>query len=139
MKLLVTPTVQKLDLAEWNDSFKGQSLHVWVDPPRALLEERKSYSQMYWDFLKSNAVPEGQAEMQEQAKSRQEREEAFLKDWNPMKWAFFARLWSQGPQETHWELAELIELDQSNPRLLQWMIARSNEMLDNYRGAEKKA
>ena len=53
--------------------------------------------------------------------------------------AWYATLWSHGPQEaTHPTAAEIAALNDANPKLLAWLIERSNELLDTYRGVEKK-
>ena len=156
MKIELTPTLQTIDLGGWNPAAQGQLIYVWVDPRRDLLRERSAYSQEYASFLAGLRIPPPDEPIEETKKEtkqekalrleqerlelagRQERLDEFLKTWNVRVYAWYAELWSQGPQGTTWTVEELAELDQTNPKLLAWLIGRSKELLDEYRGAEKK-
>lgn len=158
---LFTPTTQPLDLGDWNAEAKGQKVHVWVDPPRDFLREKRAFNQEYVDFLTSlvPAAPpptppqikkydleRGESKKQKTKKDilleecqRLERMEAFLREWNPRVYAWYAKLWSYGPAEAlHPTAAETLQLNEGNPKFLAWLIRRSNEILDGYRGVEKK-
>jgi hypothetical protein len=147
MKYDITPTLDKIDLGEWNPTAKGQIIYVWVDPPLDVLQERKAYSQDYNNYIanlaktlkkpakeKSARLEAGRQELQES----QEQLDKFLKSWNLRVCAWYARLWSQGPEGTHWTAEELAGMAQQNPKLLAWLLKRSKELLDGYRSAEKR-
>jgi hypothetical protein len=151
MKLNIPPTLQPLDLGDWNLEAKGQVIHIWVDPPQDVLRKRDAFRREYIDFmaglLQKPEVPAGKIKLAAKAvwekklqekKQHLERIEEFIKSWNPKVHTWYAELWSHGPEGTHWTVDELDVLRLDNPNLLNWLIARSNEMLDGYRGAEKK-
>jgi hypothetical protein len=153
MSFNIPPTLQSLDLGDWNPAAKGQKIHVWVDPPRVVLQERTAFRQEYDQFLESLVRPVAQqtpqstdeaAEMERQ-KSRidedKQKTDAFLATWNPKRQAFFEKIWARGPvsdKDFHPTVAEMEQLEQDNPQLLHWLFNRSSELIDNYHGAEKK-
>lgn len=151
MKLNIPPTLQTIDLADWNPEAKGQVIYVWVDPPSDVLKERSDFRQEYTAFMaellaKPDESPKKEkpsAKVLQANKIQQEKQflasvEEFTKAQAPKVHAWYAALWSEGKEDTRWTAEELAEMKKKNPNLLNWLTGRSNELLDFYRGAEKK-
>lgn len=146
--LLTTPTTQPIDLGDWNETARGKFVHVWVDPPKPILRERDKFNRDYANFMLSQNISAkaksagGRSPKQSKGPTVAEQAErltAFLNTWKKDVYAWYAKLWSAGPAETHWTVDEIAELDEQNPQLLKWLFEQTKTLLDNYGRAEKNA
>jgi hypothetical protein len=143
------PTVQAIDLEEWNAEAKGMMVYVWVDPPRAMLKEREAFRDeidTFFDGLTPKADPEKKPEADPKAKPAMDLKaitksfEKFKKTLDPRIYAWYAKMWSYGPEDgMHPSVDEIEQMNEANPNFLTWLKTRTGEVLDTYRGAEKKS
>jgi hypothetical protein len=124
--LEVRPILRPLDLGDYNDTFRGQVLQVWVNPPRAFIRER---DELVGQFTLRNQAAKG--------KKGRALFAAWLIGFELSMNEWFAKLWSQGEQkESAKEISDLFEKD---PALVEWLKRSSIEMLSAHRNAEKKS
>jgi len=93
------------------------TVHVWVNPPRALLDE-------YW-----NAVEAAQKAV------------AGAGEWNGFFADWYAQLWSQHPDSaTHWtaQAVKTLAASDTDPALYVWLVQKSHELIAAHRRGEKK-
>lgn len=120
MKLEIPHIVKPVSLSEYAPEMDAV-LHVWVNPPRAVLLE-------YYTILEkvSDAVKAGDKDVIEAAG-------ASLMDW-------FALIWSAGGDA--WTGAEVKELSErcmdTDPALWGWLTARTYELITEHRADAKK-
>lgn len=149
MKLNIAKVIRSLDLAEYAEAYKGQTVHVWVNPDMGTLRRREllveKYNRMLKDMLDLGKQVDGIPEAARQAMAEQARTqiEAFntfaLGEFTDGINKWFAELWSQGSDPaTHWTVEELVNLNEHDPALYQWMKNQSVEMLERHREREKK-
>ncbi len=100
MDIQIPKVVRTVDLSGYAEELRGQFLHIWVNPPLGILREYSELAEM----LKGDAAVVD-------VKAINER----LNNW-------YCVLWSQGPEPTHWTVAELHELEEKDPAFLEWMI-----------------
>lgn len=127
MKINIPKVIAKVDYGEYASEMTGQYLHVWLNPPLEVLREHDEI--MRGD--KSNG--EGQA-----AKSKEEIEKDIQERENQMK-EWYAKIWSQGPEGTHWTAEELRELESKDPTLLTWMINSTWQKRSEHLARKKKS
>lgn len=138
--LLTTPTTQTIDLGDWNETARGKLIHVWVDPPKPILRQREKFTQDYARFiLQNDTAAKGSALDKKSLPGKTEKLAAFLETWKADVYAWYAQLWSAGPEETRWTVGEIAELDEQNPQLLKWLFEQTKTLLDTYGRAEKNA
>ncbi len=120
MKITVPKIVRELRVSEYAEEFGDLAIQVWVNPPRALLEEL--FEQM-------------------ERKPEETDEHYAVKAGRVIE--IIAELWSQGSDpETHWTKDELIQLGmetaETDPELWRWLRGRTFEMIGEHRRLEKK-
>jgi len=111
-------------------------IHVWVNPPRAMLERYEE------SFQKVRALS---ARIQDGKLSKEEGEEIAkqLEEEGSYQVEFFSELWSQHKDpETHWSAEEVTQLIQgvreTDPMLFVWMTNQSVGLIVEHRTITKK-
>ena len=145
MKLNISKVIQSLELGGYAEEMQGQAVKVWVNPDLAVLRRRETLIEKYNRLLKNlTDVPEAADKHKIKAAEQvRERLEAFnefaLGDFVNGIHDWFAELWSQSADPaTHWTREELVQLNEADPALYQWMKNRSIEMIEAHRVREKK-
>jgi len=150
MKLTIPKTVRFLPLQDYdleNADLAGVGIFVWVDPPRSVLAEFDRLNGEYATALDS-LVKKVTAGTKQQPKPRLQGWLDLVfgrksKDFKPVTYrrslyTWYARLWSQGPEETHWTAAELESVEEHNPLFLEWLCRRSWVLVEEHRASVKK-
>lgn len=139
MKLSIKKIIRPLDLGEKAVEFGGQTIQVWVNPTLAFLRERDAVFMMYAEKQKVLTDAE-KARSGDLAKLNLEFAAWIDGEFTEKNNEWFSRLWSQDENTaTHWTLAEINEIKQADPALLDWLKSRSVEMITEYRRMEKKS
>lgn len=113
MRIVIPKVLAAVDLAGYAGELAGQFLHVWVNPPLEVLRRH--------DELVKPVAGVGD----------EERNRALL--------AWYAVLWSQGPEPTHWTTDELLELERDDPALLSYLIRETWAARGEHVGRKKKS
>lgn len=115
MQIVIPKIVKPLKLGDYAPEFGEDEIMVHVNPTRAEL-------QAYWDLA-------------ERARNGEDVGEKIA--------AWFACLWSQGNEESHWTTEQVLELVsngfETDPRLFGWLSAKSLGMIADHRAGQKKA
>ncbi len=152
--LRIPKLVIPLDLGGYSPELAGESIQVWVDPPRRL---RQAYDNLLVDVQQieiqraASATPDAAATPQSDA--AQDRFAGFLKnaqallnlrkktiargartDTRILEW--YLEIWSQGSQP--FTLAELERIEDENPAFLGWMIGETWRMIQENQARLKK-
>ena len=144
MNLNIPSVLERLPLKEYHPDFGERALFVWVNPTRALLDQRRELLRELQQHIqngveKEKAFPED-PEKAEQARQRAIDEyQAFLAEFNQRMYAWFAEIWSQGPDETHVSAEEIAAWDAQAPAFVEWLTTRTWDMLAEHRARRKKA
>lgn len=121
MKIEIPHIVRPLHLGAYASELEGVSVQVWVNPPREMLARR-------FELVKQ---------------SREATEQAELERIGAEMIAWYAELWSQGPEDTRWSVEDvntLIEqMNDTDPGLWVWLTGQSQEMIVAHRQQKKKA
>ena len=136
MRNLKIPVIlQGLDLSEYHESLKGETLQVWVNPPLTIREE---HAQVFfeWNLAEvetgkgvENKLPD---EKLAAFKALRDKYEARINEW-------FCRIWSQGPEDSRMPLEELTVLNASDPAFVEWLKRRTMTLIEEHRREQKKA
>ena len=159
MRFEIPITVRQLPLQGYdpeNASLGGVAIHVWVDPPRAVLLEFHRLNRSYVDRLDELArqAQAGKSPAKKPASrpwawlglvlGRKNGAQvpaefkAFTEGYRRAIYAWYAALWSQGPDPaTHWTADELEQMDAANPSLYDWLCRQSWALIDGH-GADTK-
>ena len=155
MKFEIPKTTRFLALQEYdpeNASLAGVGIHVWVDPPRQVLQEFDSLNHNFRQLLdrliktgKGKQKPLSGAERLAgwlKAVTSREKDSRFKDETESYRrsiQAWYTRLWSQNPDaETHWTVAELEKINDQNPRLYEWLCVSSWALIEKHREDVKK-
>jgi hypothetical protein len=160
MKFEFPKTVRQLPLQEYdpaNASLAGVAIHVWVDPPRAVLLEFHRLNRSYAERLDALARQAQAGKLpQKKAPGRvagwvravlgrregnpvPEEFRSFTESYRRAIHAWYAALWSQSPDEsTHWTADELEQMDAANPALYDWLCRQSWLLIDGHGTDTKK-
>lgn len=114
MKFNVPKIVKPMKLSEYAPEFAKIEIPVWVNPPRAMLQE-------YLAMVESGKESPGEVGQK-------------IAAW-------LSNVWSQGEEDTHWtpeEVLELVTVD-SDPRLFAWCCWRTVAMITEHRVGQKKS
>ena len=131
MKFEIKQIIKAVDLGEYAEVYRGKTLRVWVNPPRAVWRE---YEGVLDENQRRVAEMLGdKTRIEEHAKWAAEIFVPVVHDW-------YAKMWSQSdnPAE-HWSADEIAELSEADPALYEWMQRRSLRELTEFRKAEKKS
>lgn len=143
MKINLPKTVRVLELQGYdpeNAALTGVGIHVWVDPPRAVLQEYDRINRQFASLLqKSGDKPVKKTTLldllaRRKALSRQPAVEAY----HQALYAWYARMWSQGPEGTHWNVSELSTISAENPAFWEWLERSTWLLIEEHRGTIKK-
>lgn len=135
MKLKIEKILKPLELKDYAPEYGDASLMVWINPPRAM---REKLNELYAEF-RQKTLKQSKREVevsQDKSVLKKELDEykAFIKDWNHRVQEWYVQIWSQGVADTHWSVEELEEIDQADPKLMAWMLTRTQELLDVKKG-----
>lgn len=135
MKIKYQDVLKPLYLHEYAESYKDQddpALMIWVNPPRELLKGRAllddEYTQIVREFQDKADDPKAQKKF-----------ESAVEEFVQRSHVWYARIWSQGPPDTHWTVEEINELNERDPALLAWLCERTRIMLQEHREHQKNA
>ncbi|MGD0535899.1 MAG: hypothetical protein ABR999_10765 [Methanoregula sp.] len=127
-----------LDLGGYHKAYVGQTLQVWVNPPR---EKRQAYMQISRRILEA-ANEVGGLDPQTD-KKRAEELDLESKQLIAQADAWLAEMWSQGAVETHLSVAEVVKLREEtfdiDPRFFGWLVGESLRLMLEHQGIVKKA
>jgi hypothetical protein len=134
--------VLPVNLGGYAPELEGRCLFVWVNPPRKKLTE---YDELVTALQERELVQAKRTLVEEDAESGGEKAEktvlarAFDQvgrmlrrrkeqpaegiDEQLLRW--YAEIWSCGPDDTGWTVAELREMEAEDPSVLSWMIAQT--------------
>jgi len=130
--------VEALELGAYHKQYAGQSVQVWVNPPS---EKRREFSLLRDEIKK---LEDDRKELRETivpdaAENLGKRTGELLVKMD--EW--LSEMWSQGPQETHLSVAEIVKLREETfdiePQLFGWLVMSSRRMMVEHLGAVKKA
>lgn len=129
MKIEIKKVVRDLSLGEYASEYEGLTVKVWVNPDRGTVAERDNlqveFNRQMTDASTNAALLDAM--------------QAWVADvYLPAIFAWYARIWSQGEESTHWTIEELKALDERDPALYDWMKKRSFQMIVEHRNREKK-
>lgn len=149
MKLNISKVIEPLDLGEYAEAMRGQTVQVWVNPDRATIRQREllldEYNRRLREMNESaaktkDASKKSTPDLAEKFRAKMDEFAAYatgeflqgIHEW-------FANLWSQGSDPAkHWTADELVELNEADPALYQWLKNMSIEMITGHREREKK-
>jgi hypothetical protein len=137
MKLNIQPILKPLDLGEYDpEHMQGQSLQVWVNPPLNTLNELDELNREF-TRRSTNLLYPDKGDKRDLAKRTADFDDWFSSVFLHQTNAWYARILSQGPEETRWKADDLDEVYQASPGLLKW-IKESVMQLINEQGTAKK-
>lgn len=128
-KINIPVLVRPIDLADYAPELAGGTVHVWVNPTRDVVEERRKIFAEIGELLKV------EAEQRDDAWSARDDE------LGQRSVAWYARVWSQHPDpETHWTPEEVNALSEheTDPGLYRWLIARTIALMEDHRQGNLK-
>lgn len=142
MKINIPKVIVPVNMVAYAPELDGQFLHVWVNPPleklnyyNDLLTELQSRELQQAEQVLFPNVPEAPAAAK--VKSPVAAAINQLKHWVVSKkdkpaeglaqelLEWYAEMWSQGPEHTHWSTDELRTLEAQDPTFLSWMISQT--------------
>lgn len=135
-KIQIPKIVRPLRLADYAPEYGDAVIQVWVNPPRALVEEYREALELAYaaqSSIAGGALEEaGQGEALRQISAAGERIIAWM-----------AQIWSQGyDAESHWTAAEVQELvahsEDRDPGLWPWLSAQTRNLILEHRTRAKK-
>jgi len=155
MKINIPKIITQISMTAYSSELEGNWLYVWVNPPMEMLAE---YNQLVTRVQEQElagarkVLVDGESAPENGRKSATGLALAFdqaakwlnLKKETPadgldiklLDW--YARLWSQGPAETHWTVSELRTLEAQDPAFLSWMIGETWQALTAHKQQKKK-
>lgn len=138
MKILVPPIVRPVDLAAYAPEIKRDDggavlVYVWVNPPVRVLDEYDAIRAEIDTNSAALAESASDAERVAQVGQRISATGQRLADW-------YSRLWSQGPDGTHWTAADVRDLGTSDtdPALYPWLRNESWRLIREHRELSRK-
>jgi hypothetical protein len=130
------PTIaKKLDLANYSSAFKGNSVRVWVNPPRSLLDE---YVDVQAEFRKmTELIKPSTSKLLNKflfSERRRRRLEAKTKELNRRFYVWFSKILSAHPNEnTHITADDLEvfhkEVNDKDPAFWSWLTKSAESMI----------
>ena len=121
MKFDIPKVLRPLSLAEYGAEYAEAVIQVWVNPPRAKVQE-------YLDILRQVADPDEKIDLEQLGGE--------VSEW-------LSEIWSQGEPDTHWPPEEVSQLYQAcvdrDPLLWQYISGQTWGMILEYRTSLKKA
>ncbi len=140
-KFDVLKVIRPIRLCEYAAAYENKVIHVWVNPPTALVREHdRLIAESEALKLKLGLIPGGPGGLTEEetkaaATQLAEIGKRYL-DW-------FAQIWSAGPDDTHVTADEINDLIQAavdtDPYFWAWLSGHTVEMILQHRIGQKKA
>ena len=144
LKIKVSKFVRPLDLGEYVPELAGQTISVWVNPPREKVLA-------YGDILKAidgfgveisrlearmKAEPENAVDIVEEINAMTKR----IKKANDSLFAWYAEIWSQGDEEESIESVREFATStmDTDPALWRWVAQSTVLMISAHRAGAKK-
>ena len=139
MKIEIPKVVVPVDLGGYAAELTGKTLYVWVNPS---MDKLKEYDDLRTELQQQELTAAQQVLMPEQQPAEQEasvlkrtfeevrrllniRKADKPQGVHPKMLAWYAEMWSQGPAEMAWTVAELQDLEKRDPAFLGWMISQT--------------
>ena len=153
MKIEIPKVIVPVDFGGYAAELAGKFLQVWVNPPQDVLSAYTSLvtELQQAELAEAQKTLEPESEPAEKDAGTISKTLAQLKRWlnikqttppkgiNPRMLEWYAALWSQGPEATHWTLAELETLEFKDPAILSWMISQTWKARVEHIERKKKA
>jgi len=159
MKFEFEKVVLPLELRDYFPAYDGQQIHVWVNPPRAMKQEREEIirrsSRMLSELVSgqrsavSKEVVSGQLSAGKRWLQRvlglfkqpmDSAELGAVQHMNAGMFGWLSRIWSQHDDpESRWSVDEIQVVYDEDPALYQWMVRRTIGMMEDFRTEKKKA
>lgn len=154
MKITIPRVVTPVSLANYAPELDGKNLYVWVNPPKDKLQ---AYNETVLSLQAQDVEEARQTLFPAESSSEKKEESALLKayglvsrflslkkerkpeglDQKLLDW--YAEIWSQGPQDSHWTVDELRVVESQDPAFLSWMIAQTWNVRSEHIERKKKA
>lgn len=139
MQIHIPSITRPIHLSDYDPSVtNGASqavMHVWVNPPRALLDEYREYLALSKALQQqAESTPETEKEKLQEIIEQMIHTSNFFSE-------FYARLWSQHDDpHTHFAPDEVRRLGDhpTDPQLYTWLTRRTWELIAEYRDATQK-
>lgn len=142
MRISLPKTVRFLTFREYdpeNPELAGVGIHVWVDPPRAVLQEYDRINREFSQVLQqATGKPRQKVTFLDILKGHKKLGKDLIQAFRRSIYEWYARLWSQGPEGTHWDADEVAAIDEHNPAFLEYMEHQSWALVEQHRTDIKK-
>jgi hypothetical protein len=160
MKIEFAKITQALDLGDYYEPYRGTVIQVWVNPTWETRKWRDRILQRLAKCLGELSVLVSESgKPAEQKKNKgavyepslqelqreplpdilDKRKEELQKELQKEAFSWLAELWSQSAkEESHWSVDEIDILFNTDPKLYEWLMRRSVEMIEQFRSDEKK-
>lgn len=130
--------VRPIQLKEYAPEFGEEVVDVWVNPPRGELavnfEQAKRHQEL---IVKMLSIAEKKNKKNPELQAIKDEEEATRKEI----YGWFAKIWSQGPDEkNHWtaEEVETLHKSETDPVFYRWLTVTTQTMINDWRMELKK-
>lgn len=143
MKINIPKVIRPLDLAEYAPEYDGAVIQVWVNPPRSM---REQFQEIRLGLMRTadeiqqlaaEAEDRNAPEYLEKIKAAGERMSAA----NRALYEWHSEIWSQSTADD-WTPEQVEELSdhalENDPQLWQYVLTRTAEMIQEYRGGRQK-
>lgn len=135
-----------LDYDPEQPALSGVGIQVWVDPPNAVIQDYHRINRQLADLLNLTAgtpaapktAPIWTRLLSLLDARRKLAHTAPLAAYHRALFAWYAALWSQGPEGTHWTADELAVIYEDNPAFWKWLTATSWVMINVHWDEAKK-
>ena len=135
-RLDIPKILKQLELAQYAPEFGDAVIQVWVNPPRDMLRQ---YGELLGEMKRLQAVIGIGDELNPDLVGQ--HAEALRSVHDHLK-AWFASVWSQGPDETHWseeDIGALLEhSNETDPGLWSWLVEQTMRLIGEHRKRQKK-
>jgi hypothetical protein len=128
-----------IDLGKYYDEYRGQVVHVWVNPPKTIRREREVLLQTYAKLIHEVSLPvakqgKGAAQILQLLQMKlTPSQDKRLHDLDRKFSEWFTVLWSQhADSESHWTVDEIDELKEVDHALYNWLVEQSILMIDTF-------
>lgn len=140
MKINIPKVLVPVQLGEYAPELQDKILHVWVNMPKEKLQE---YDDLVTTVQEQSLIEAQKTLEDETSNVEGQKSEGIKRIFDQLKamlykkrdrkadsidvklLTWYADMWSQGPEETHWTVEELQQLEDQDPAFLSWCIARS--------------
>jgi hypothetical protein len=151
MKITIPKIILPVEMTDYSPELAGKFLFVWVNPPREMLAQYDELvNELQTKELENARRTLFPAEQPKAESSGLQQTFDTLKHWLHIKaetkpegideklLRWYAEVWSQGPEDSRWTVAELRELEMQDPAFLSWMIAETWQTRNEHVQRKKK-